>query len=45
MLDRIAGRLALGEIAGELRERFPARFARWEDALNHVGDLALRLSD
>jgi protein arginine N-methyltransferase 1 len=45
VLDRIAGRLALGEIAGELRERFPARFARWEDALNHVGDLALRLSD
>jgi protein arginine N-methyltransferase 1 len=45
VLDRIAGRRALGEIAGELRERFPARFARFEDALNHVGDLALRLSD
>jgi protein arginine N-methyltransferase 1 len=45
VLDRMAERRALGDIAGELRERFPARFARWEDALNHVGDLALRCSD
>lgn len=45
VLGRMAERLPLGDIAGELRERFPSRFARWEDALNHVGDLALRCSD
>lgn len=45
VLDRMAGARPLGDIARELADRFPARFARWQDALNHVGDLALRCSD
>jgi len=40
-LGRMDGSATLGEIARELRERFPARFATWEAALAHVG----RLSD
>ena len=45
VLERMAGARPLGDIARELSERFPARFSRWQDALNHVGDLALRCSD
>jgi protein arginine N-methyltransferase 1 len=41
VLGRMDGSATLGEIARELRERFPARFATWEAALAHVG----RLSD
>lgn len=46
-VDRIALGLmeegaALGAIARQLAERFPARFARWEEALAHAGELSLR---
>jgi hypothetical protein len=44
-LDCIAQGRPLGKIADDLRDRFPARFAQWQDALNHVGSLALRCSD
>jgi protein arginine N-methyltransferase 1 len=36
---------SLGEIATALHRKFPRRFARWQDALSWVGDLALRCSD
>jgi protein arginine N-methyltransferase 1 len=45
VLERMSQATPLGDIARELRKLFPGRFARWEDALNHVGDLALRCSD
>lgn len=32
----------LGEIARRLAERFPQRFARWEDALTRAGELSMR---
>lgn len=34
----------LGEIARQLSRQFPARFARWEDALARVGELSARYS-
>ena len=34
----------LGEIARRLAQSFPARFARWEDALTRMGELATRYS-
>lgn len=34
----------LGEIARRLAQDFPARFARWEDALTRMGELATRYS-
>ncbi|HET7234586.1 MAG TPA: class I SAM-dependent methyltransferase [Longimicrobium sp.] len=40
VLQRMDGSASLGEIARELRERFPARFATWEAALAHAGRLA-----
>ena len=42
ILEAMRGGATLGEIASSLQERFPARFARWEDALARVGDLAER---
>jgi protein arginine N-methyltransferase 1 len=39
-LSRMDGSIALGEVARELRERFPARFPTWEAALAHVGRLS-----
>jgi protein arginine N-methyltransferase 1 len=44
-LDEMARGRALGDIATTLQQRFPARFAHWQDALNWVGELALRCSD
>jgi protein arginine N-methyltransferase 1 len=44
-LSQMAEGRALGEIATVLERQFPRRFARWHDALNWVGDLALRCSD
>lgn len=46
-IDRVALGLmeeghALGAIGHELLARFPARFARWEDALAHAGELSIR---
>jgi protein arginine N-methyltransferase 1 len=32
----------LGEIARRLAAQFPQRFARWQDALSHAGELAAR---
>jgi protein arginine N-methyltransferase 1 len=34
----------LGEIARHLSRRFPERFARWQDALTHVGELSAKYS-
>ena len=34
----------LGEIARQLAQSFPGRFARWEDALTRVGELSARYS-
>jgi len=34
----------LGEIARDLSRRFPERFARWQDALTHVGELSAKYS-
>jgi protein arginine N-methyltransferase 1 len=45
VLERMAQARPLGEIAHELAQRYPSRFARWQEALSHVGDLALRCSD
>ena len=44
VLERMGELMPLGDIARELHERFPRRFARWEDALSHVGELSLRYS-
>lgn len=35
---------ALGDIARHLAQRFPGRFASWQDALSHVGELSTRYS-
>jgi len=40
VLGRMDGSATLGEIARELRDRFPGRFATWEAALAHVGRLS-----
>ncbi|HEU4453356.1 MAG TPA: 50S ribosomal protein L11 methyltransferase [Longimicrobium sp.] len=40
ILSRMDGGTSLGEIAREVRERFPARFATWEEALTRVGALS-----
>lgn len=40
VLERMDGNATLGEIAHELRDRFPGRFASWEAALTHVGRLS-----
>ena len=42
ILEAMEGGAALGDIASGLQARFPARFARWEDALARVGDLSER---
>lgn len=44
VLGRMDGRVPLGKIARELRERFPGRFATWEAALTHVGQLSEQYS-
>jgi protein arginine N-methyltransferase 1 len=40
VLERMDGGATLAEIARALHAAFPARFARWEDALTRVGRLA-----
>jgi len=40
VLSRMDGGASLGDIAREVRERFPARFATWEAALTRVGALS-----
>ncbi len=42
ILDRMDGVTTLEEIARDIAERFPGRFARWEAALERVGDLSER---
>jgi protein arginine N-methyltransferase 1 len=43
-LARMDGRATVGEVARAVMERFPGRFARWEDALSRVGSLSDRYS-
>ena len=44
VLSRLDGQTSLGDIATELRARFPQRFARQQDALTRVADVAQRYS-
>lgn len=44
-LDEMARGRPIGEIAATLQQRFPSRFAQWQDALSWVGELALRCGD
>jgi protein arginine N-methyltransferase 1 len=44
ILSQMSARTPLGEIAKQLTERFPDKFARWQDALTRVGELARRYS-
>lgn len=44
ILNLVDGGACHGDIATRLVERFPERFARWEDALGHTGDMAARYS-
>ncbi len=44
ILTCMDARTSLGEIAHQVRARFPNRFARWEEALAHVGELSRRYS-
>ena len=44
ILSQMTGRTPLGEIAKQLTERFPDKFARWRDALTRVGELAGKYS-
>lgn len=39
ILSQVADNLTLAEIATNLRNRYPQRFAEWHDALTHVSDL------
>ena len=42
VLERMEAGVKLADIARELVERHPARFARWEEALAHVGEISAR---
>ena len=42
ILESLDSRRSLGDIATQVRTLFPDRFARWEEALARVGDLAER---
>lgn len=44
ILERMDGQRSLGEIAGELAERYPARFRSARDALTRVGELSEKYS-
>jgi protein arginine N-methyltransferase 1 len=44
VLDRMKGESSVGEIAAELRERFPDRFPTSANALSRVGDLSRRFT-
>ena len=45
ILSQMIARTPLGEIAKQLTERFPRKFARWQDALTRVGELARKYSE
>ncbi len=45
ILGQMTNRTPLGEIAKQLTERFPDMFARWQDALTRVGELARKYSE
>jgi hypothetical protein len=44
ILSQMGARAPLGEIAKQLADRFPDKFARWQDALTRVGELARKYS-
>jgi type I protein arginine methyltransferase len=44
ILSVIDGRIALGDIARRVEDRFPGRFAKWQDALTRVGELSQKYS-
>lgn len=44
ILSQMTNQTPLGEIAKQLAERFPDKFARWQDALTRVGELARKYS-
>jgi protein arginine N-methyltransferase 1 len=44
ILSQMSARTPLGEIAKQLAKRFPDKFARWQDALTRVGELAGKYS-
>ncbi len=41
-LSLMDGHTPLGEIASRVMEKFPKHFAKWYDALTHVGNLSLK---
>jgi len=41
-LSLMDGQTSLGEIAHRIMEKFPTHFAKWHDALSHVGNLSLK---
>jgi protein arginine N-methyltransferase 1 len=41
-LSLMDGQTPLGEIAHRIMEKFPTHFAKWHDALSHVGNLSLK---
>jgi protein arginine N-methyltransferase 1 len=45
ILGQMTNQTPLGEIAKQLTERFPGKFARWQDALTRVGELARKYSE
>lgn len=45
ILSQMTNRTPLGEIAKQLTKRFPDKFARWQDALTRVGELAKKYSE
>ena len=44
ILSQMSARTPIGEIAKQLTERFPGKFARWQDAMTRVGELARKYS-
>ncbi len=44
ILARMDAQTSLDEIAHQLLEHFPSRFARWQDALTRAGDLSKKYS-
>ena len=44
ILKLMNGENALGDIARQVSDRFPARFSQWRDALTRVGELSERYS-
>jgi protein arginine N-methyltransferase 1 len=44
VLSLMDGRASQGDIARRVAERFPAQFAKWQDALTRVGELSQKYS-